>query len=694
MTPLELVQHKLDTLPTKPGCYLFKDSTGKIIYVGKAINLRSRVRSYFHESVDSPKTAQLVTMIADLETIIVGSELEALILEMNLIKKHRPKYNVRLKDDKRYPYIKVHYADPFPTVTVTRRMDDDGSRYFGPYTSVWAVHQTLDVLRKIFPYLTCDRVITGTDPRACLYWDIKLCLAPCIGASSQAQYRAMIDDLCRFLRGHTEGVVVRLREEMKRASENLEFEKAAAVRDQLIAIERVVEKQKVISTEQVDSDVIAFARSNGEACVQIFFIRAGKLIGREYFVLEGTAEETDNSIVEQFVKQFYDEAAFIPPEVLLPEEIEEARIINEWLTSKRGGERVTLTVPRRGAKRGLIEMATENATETLAALKAQWEADTNKHVQALAEVQTALALPAPPNRIECFDISNTQGTAATASMVVFEQGAPKKAHYRSFSIKSVEGPNDFASMQEALTRRFRRWHDAQAVPMAGVVGRGALGTEGLGTQRTEGTQGEAGPAPDPLIVLEMPSDLAPLSSQAEPAWSPPSPLSPISPLSPPSLASPLPRAPGQKPDESFARLPDLLIIDGGKGQLGVAVEVLKQFGLLGRVPVCGLAKQQEEIFLPGQPVPILLPRRSQALYLVQRVRDEAHRFALSRHRVRRGKIGLASQLDAIPGIGPARRKALLRRFGSLDGIRQAGVEELANVRGMTRAAAEALKANL
>jgi excinuclease ABC subunit C len=691
MTPSDLIQQKLDTLPTKPGCYLYKDSTGKIIYVGKAVNLRNRVRSYFHETVDSPKTAQLVSMIADLETIIVGSELEALILEMNLIKKHRPKYNVRLKDDKRYPYIKVHYADAFPTVTVTRRMDDDGSRYFGPYTSVWAVHQTLDVLRKIFPYLTCDRIITGNDPRACLYWDIKLCLAPCIGASSQAQYRAMIDDLCRFLRGHTEPVVARLREDMKRASENLEFEKAGAVRDQLIAIERVVEKQKVISTEQVDSDVIAFARSNGEACVQIFFIRAGKLIGREYFVLEGTAEETDNNIVQQFVKQFYDEAAFIPPEVLLPEEIEEARIINEWLSSKRGGERVTLTVPRRGAKRGLVEMAAENAAETLASLKAQWEADTNKHVQALAEVQTALGLVAPPNRIECFDISNTQGTAATASMVVFEQGAPKKAHYRSFSIKTVEGPNDFASMQEALMRRFRRWQEAQAGPMAGVVGSRPSGepegAPGRGTQGTEETQGEGGSlgtdaaVADPLVVLEMPGDLQP-----------PSPLSPQP--SPAAAATRPPRAPGQKADESFARLPDLLIIDGGKGQLGVAVEVLKQFGLFGRVPVCGLAKQQEEIFLPGQPVPILLPRRSQALYLVQRVRDEAHRFALSRHRVRRGKIGLASQLDAIPGIGPARRKALLRRFGSLDGIRAASLDELANVRGMTRTAAEALKANL
>ena len=641
MTSSDLLQQKLDTLPAKPGCYLYMDSAGKIIYVGKAVSLRSRVRSYFHETVDSPKTRELVKHIADLDFIVVGSELEALILEMNLIKKHRPKYNVRLKDDKRYPYIKVHYADPFPKVTVTRRMEKDGAKYFGPYTSVWAVHQTLDVLRKIFPYLTCDRVITGHDPRACLFYDIKLCIAPCIGASSKEEYRAMIDDLCRFLRGHTEPVVAHLKEAMLKASEALQFEKAGALRDQLVAIERVVEKQKVITAEQVDSDVIAFARSNGEACVQVFFIRAGKLIGREYFVLEGTEDESGPQIVEQFVKQFYDEAAYVPPEVLLPDEIEEARIINEWLNTKRGGEKVTLTVPRRGMKRDLIEMAAENATETLAALKAQWEADTNKHVQGLAEVQTALGLAQPPNRIECFDISNTQGTAATAAMVVFEQGAPKKAHYRRFIIKSVEGPNDFASMKEALTRRFRRWREGQ----------GIRGTEGR-----EGTE---------LSSLPSPS----------------------------SFSSP-PRLPGQKQDESFSRLPDLLIIDGGKGQLGVAVEVLREFGLFERVPVCGLAKQQEEIFLPGKSDSILLPRRSQGLFLVQRVRDEAHRFALTHHRTLRGKIGLASQLDAIPGIGPARRKALLKRFGSLDGIRDASLEELASVRGMTREAAQAVKESL
>jgi excinuclease ABC subunit C len=634
MSPVEHLQQKLDTLPTKPGCYLYKDSAGKVIYVGKAVNLRSRVRSYFHESVDSRKTRELVKHIADLDYIIVGSELEALILEMNLIKKHRPKYNIRLKDDKRYPYIKVHSADAFPSVTVTRRMDKDGSKYFGPYTSVWAVHQTLDVLRKIFPYLTCDRVITGQDPRACLYYDIKLCLGPCIGACSQDEYRAMIDDLGKFLRGHTEPVVARLREQMAQASANLQYERAAAIRDQLFAIERVVEKQKVVTSEQMDSDVIAFARDDGNACVQIFFVRAGKLIGREYFVLEGADDESSAEVVMQFVKQFYDEAAYIPAEVLLPDEVPEAEIISQWLRSKRGGEKVTLSVPRRGTKHDLVTMAAENAADTLAALRAQWEADTNKHTQAISELQAALNLPRPPGRIECFDISNTQGTASVASMVVFEQGTPKKAHYRHFTIKSVEGPNDFASMKEALTRRFRRWQEAHGLASEGIAG----------SRSTE-------------ILPNAPARV-------------------------------------KKADESFALLPDLLMIDGGKGQLGVAAEVLQEFGLTERVPLCSLAKQQEEIFLPGQPRSILLPRRSQGLFLVQRARDEAHRFALEHHRRRRSKIGLASQLEAIAGIGPTRRKALLKRFGSLDGIREASVDELASVKGMTREAAEAVKANL
>ncbi len=423
----EQIQQILDTLPDKPGCYLMKNANGKIIYVGKAINLRNRVRSYFHSAAqDDRKTRRLVHEIANIEWIVVGSELEALILEMTLIKRHRPQYNVRLKDDKRYPYIKVHWQDPFPKVTVTRQMKDDGGRYFGPYTSVWAVHQTLDLLRKIFPYLTCNREISGQDSRACLYYDIKLCTAPCIGAINQQDYRQIIDDLCKFLEGRTDPVVKRLNETMEKAAEDLQYEKAAVIRDQLQAIDKVVERQKVISSDQTDSDVIAMARDDGEACVQVFFIRSGKLIGREYFVLEGTEEENDEEILSEFVKQFYSQAAFVPQRVLLPTELEEAQIINTWLNSRKSGEKVEITVPHQELNKDLVDMATENAVETLNALKTRWEADKNRQSTALAELQEALGLSEPPNRIECYDISTTQGVASVGSMVVFEQGTPNQ----------------------------------------------------------------------------------------------------------------------------------------------------------------------------------------------------------------------------------------------------------------------------
>ena len=609
----------LDGLPVRPGCYLMKSADGTVIYVGKALNLRSRVRSYFQPSADhGRKVAELVTHVADIEWIVVGSELEALILEMNLIKRHRPKYNVRLKDDKRYPYIQVRWVDPFPTVVVTRRMVEDGSRYFGPYTSVWAVHETLDVLRRMFPYLTCDRVITGQDLRACLYADIKLCLAPCIGAVDQAGYRQVIDDLCRFLQGETETVVARLSEEMTRASAAMAYERAAALRDQLQAIDKVVEGQTIVSQERIDSDVIAFARDNDSACVQVFFVRHGKLIGREYFVLEGTREADDREVVEGFVKQFYAEAAYVPERVLLPTEIDEARIVEEWLRQRRGGPEVQLLVPASGPGKDLMELAAENAAETLVMLRARWASDRSKHVAALAALQQALEMPEPPNRIECYDISNLQGTAAAGSMVVFERGAPSKKLYRKFTIKSVHGQDDFASMEEVLDRRFHRW----------------------------------------------------------------------------TLAGEEVRKPGGKLDPAFGRLPDLLIVDGGKGQLGRAMQVLERHGLTGQVRLAGLAKGHEELYVPGRSDSLVLERRSEGLYLIQRIRDEAHRFALGQHRAQRTKAGIASQLDAIPGIGPQRRKALLQTFGDLDRIRSARLDDLMGVQGISRDLAERIKAEL
>ncbi len=619
MAPPEYLAPILEGIPAKPGCYLMKDESDRVIYVGKAVNIRSRVRSYFHDSAThSRKIEEMVSHVRGIEWIVVASELEALILEMNLIKRHQPKYNVRLKDDKRYPYIKVHWGDPFPKVTVTRKVRDDGSRYFGPYTSVWAVHQTLDVLRKIFPYLTCDRVITGEDKRACLYFDIKLCVAPCIGKIDENGYRAMVDDLCRFLQGYTDPIMKRLQKEMERASATLEYERAAAIRDQLLAIEKVVEGQKIVTQDKIDSDVIAFARDQLSACVQVFFIRAGKLIGREYFVLDGANETDDHELVEAFVKQFYSEATYVPPRLLLPTEIEESRIIESWLQSKRGGKKVRLHVPRRGNKKELVRMAAENAAETLAALKAQWEADRSKHVQALAELQELLGLDDPPNRIEGYDISNLQGTAATGSMVVFEQGAPSKSLYRRFTIRDVQGQDDFASMEEVLQRRFRRWKIA--------------------------------------------------NEQAE--------------------------LPGGKLDMAFGILPDLLIVDGGRGQLGRAAEVLNDYGISDRVPIIGLAKRFEEIHALDRSKPLALSRRSEGLYLLQRIRDEAHRFALRLHKTQRRRTGLASQLDQIEGIGPVRRKALLEAFGDLEGIRKALTEELAAVPGISENLAERVKAEL
>lgn len=615
------LQGILDTLPAKPGCYLMKNSQGTIIYVGKAINLKNRVRSYFHaDSSHDNKTRRLVREISDLEWIVVGSELEALILEMNLIKRHRPKYNVRLKDDKRYPYIKIHWNEAYPKVTVTRQMVEDGSRYFGPYTSAWAVYQTLDVLRKVFPYLTCDREITGQDKRACLYYDIKLCGGPCIGAMDQTGYRQMIADLMSFLGGHSEEIVTRLTGEMEKAAEELRFEKAAALRDQLKAIHNIVERQKVVfASDYKDSDVVAMARTDGEACVQIFFIRGGKLIGREYFVLEGTEDAADAEVMSGFLKQFYTEAANVPQQVLLPQEIEEAKIIQEWLRSRRGGEKVEMFVPKDGQPQELVQMAAENAAETLQSLRAQWQADTHKQELALAELQSAFGLSQPPNRIECYDVSHTQGIATVGAMVVFEQGVPTRRLYRKFNIDStsIGNPDDFASMEEMLTRRFRRWESA-----------------------------------------------------AETAT----------------------QTPGAKVDESFSRLPDLIIIDGGKGQLGCVVNVLEKYGLFGKVPVVGLAKREEEIFFPHKSEPLLLPRHSQGLYLVQRIRDEAHRYGITAHRARRSKQGMASILDSIPGIGPARRKSLLKHFGSVDKIREASLDELSEV--VPQDVAESLRAHL
>jgi excinuclease ABC subunit C len=618
----EHIQSILKNLPHKPGCYLMKDQSGKVIYVGKAIDLRNRVRSYFDSTVFDPKTLRLREHITDIEFLVLPSEIAALHTEYHLIQQYRPRFNIRLKDDKRYPYIAVRWQEDFPKVELTRRMEQDGSRYFGPYTAAWSVRETLDVLRRAFPYLTCDRNITGQDERACLYYDIKLCNAPCIGKVDREQYRANIQKLMDFLGGHSQTIVEDTRNRMTNAAENLDFERAAALRDQLVAMERVMERQKVVSPINIDQDVIAFAQEKSDTCVQVLFIRGGRLVGREYFLLEGADDTGESEILSNFITQFYEEAAVIPDEVLLPHEVEETKLLEQWLRTKRNGKRVSILVPNRGNKKDLVKIALENAQETLAMLRAQWASDTNKQTEAMNELQAALNLPNPPNRIECFDISTLQGTATVASRVVFIQGTPRKSEYRKFNIRTVVGePNDFQSMREALTRRFSRYVDALNDPLTG---------------------------------------------------------------------------PGQREkDETWRLLPDLLIIDGGKGQLGIAVEVLESFHLFGQVPVVGLAKQFEEIFMPGKPDPVILPRRSQALYMVQRVRDEAHRFAITANRNQRTKAGLVSQLEGVPGVGPARRKALLKAFNNdIDAIRAASVDDISRVGGISRQVAEAIKANL
>ncbi len=612
-----LLKDKLQTLPTKPGVYLMKDDGDEVIYVGKSVNLRHRVRSYFQASAShSLKLHRLIYRIADFDFIVTDSEIEALILECNLIKEHRPKYNIRLKDDKRYPYIKITWQEDYPRIIVTRRMERDGARYFGPLTDVRAVHQTLDMLRRLFPYLTCKRKITGQDKRACLYYHIGRCAGPCIGAISKDEYRALIKRICLFLEGKAEEIVADLQAQMTSAAEALDFEQAAGLRDQIRAVERVTKQQKIALAVGKDEDVIALARENDDTCVQVFFIRQGKLIGREYFILDGTAEEDEAQIVASFVKQFYDEAAYVPMKIILPTNVEEAIVIETWLRSKRGSK-VKLHVPKWGRQRELVRMAAENAAETLASLRAQWLLDEGRSVEALAQLQQHLGLDEAPTRIEGYDISNIQGTAATGSMVVFVKGVPRKSDYRRFRIRTVEGADDYAMMQEVLRRRFKR-----------------------------AIEGRAGG-----------------SSKLKEA-------------------------------DVWTILPDLIIIDGGKGQLNAALEVLEEHGLKDEVPAVGLAKKQEEIFLPGRSQPLVLPRDSQGLYLLQRIRDEAHRFALGYHRKLRAKRSLASILEEIPGIGPRRRQALLKHFGSIEAIRQASVEELAAVKGMTRKAAEAVRENL
>lgn len=590
----EKIQQALAVLPDKPGVYLMHDAHGKVIYVGKAVVLKNRVRSYFRNLAShTPKVRAMVEKIAEFETIVTSSEVEALILECNLIKKYRPRYNIMLKDDKTYPFLKVTVNEDFPRIYVTRRQQRDGAKYYGPYADVGAMHDTVKLLRSMFPLRTCRKM---NPDRPCLNYHIKRCLAPCAGYVSREEYGNMIKSVCMVLDGRTTELERDLKRRMQEAADNYAFEEAARLRDQLQAVTRLNEQQKAVTGSGGDMDVIGFAKDTTGICLQIFFVRKGKLIGRDNFFLPdgGEAEE---EVMSAFVKQYYNEATFVPKEIVVPylPDEGEKQLIEIWLADK-AGRKTELIMPQRGVKRELLALANDNAKKLLEERLRKGSLSLKDDLAAAEELQLALALPNPLERMDCFDISHTQGSETVASMVVFRNGSISKKDYRKYKIVSAEGkPDDFKSMQEVVYRRYKDYED----------------------------------------------------------------------------------------------LPSLVVIDGGKGQLSSALEVIRGLGLHD-LPVVGLAKREEEIFIPGQSESILLDRDSASLHLIQRIRDEAHRFAITFHRKLRGKRNLVSVLDHVEGIGPKRRQELWKKFKTLDAMKQASVEELAAVEGMNYPAAQTL----
>ena len=647
----------LSSVPDAPGVYLMVGHDGEILYIGKAISLRNRVRSYFQDgAVHTIRAAAMVEKVADVRTIVVTNEVEALILEANLIKRHQPPFNVRLRDDKRYPYLKVT-NEPFPRVVFTRFVRNDGARYFGPYTNAHGLRELINLVRVVFPLRTCREPIDGRRKRPCLQYHIKRCLAPCVGYQTQDDYDRTIDEVVLFLEGKQDSLLARLQSEMADAAEHLNFEGAARLRDRIVQVRRVTEGQKVVWKSRLDMDLIAIARAQGQACMQVFLVRGGKLIGQENFILEGVFEQSDETLTGEFLKQFYtartagapEEAptspvrvardnqapvpesrrsrkndalaisAAVPKEVLVTALPEERATIDTWLSAIKG-QRVRILQPQRGVRAEYLRLVKKNAEQNLKAFLAHQEVQESAQARSLTDLADALELPEPPHRIECYDVSNIQGTNPVASMVVFVEGRAKKSEYRKFKIQYDRGPNDFAMMQETLRRRLR--------------------------------------------YLRRETDNA---------------------------DTPMERELAKK--ERFNKKPDLLLIDGGKGQLGAVVEVLEELDMTG-LPLAGLAKEHEWLYQPNQPDPIVLPPNSPALHLVQRIRDEAHRFAVTYHRQRRAKSMTRSALDALAGVGPVRKKRLLTAFGSPAGIRRAAIDEIAAVKGMTPALAAKIKQEL
>lgn len=610
------IQEELKKLPQKPGVYIMHDADDTIIYVGKAISLRNRVRQYFRPSHDEGiRKDQMVKQIARFEYIITDSELEALILECNLIKEHRPKYNTMLRDDKSYPYIRVTLGEAFPRVLFSRQMKKDKSRYFGPYTSAGAVKDTIELLRKIYQLRTCNRTLprdTGKD-RPCLNYHIHQCMAPCQGYISQEEYRKRIDKAIEFLNGNYQPVLKELEEKMQQASENLEFEKAIEYRELLNSVKQVAQKQKITNSDGEDKDVIAIASDREDAVVQVFFVRDGKLIGRDHFHVRVGSDDTKSQVLAEFIKQFYAGTPFIPKEIMLPEEIEEADVISQWLTEKRG-QKVYIRVPKKGSKEKLVELAAKNAAMVLSQDKEKIKREEGRTIGALKEIAGLLEME-HLSRIEAFDISNINGFETVGSMIVYEKGKPKRSDYRKFKLKTITGPDDYGSMHEVLTRRFTH------------------GMRERAERKEQNLEQEYG---------------------------------------------------------SFTKFPDLIMMDGGKGQVNVALKVLDELKL--NIPVCGMVKDDNHrtrgLYYNNQEIPI--EKSSEGFKLITRVQDEAHRFAIEYHRSLRSKEQVHSVLDDIPGIGPARRKALMRRFLSLDAIREADIETLAQVDAMNEQSARAV----
>jgi len=607
------IEEKLKLLPDKPGVYIMKDSRGKIIYVGKAVILKNRVRQYFqNQSNQLPKVRTMVKHVADFEYIVTDTELEALILECNLIKKHKPKYNILLKDDKNYPYIKITVNEDYPRIVFTRKVDMDGAKYFGPYSSAFAVRETIKLLRHMFPLRSCNRNIERDigKGRECLYYHIGLCSAPCTGRITKEEYKKLTDDALMFLEGKRDVLLKKLKEEMEKAAENMEFEKAAKLRDQIYGIEKTSEKQKIISASLEDQDVISMARSAEDACIQVFFIRDGKVSGREHYFMKNTDDMDRSEIMASFIKQFYDSAPYVPKEIILDVDMEEKDVLMEWLSEKRGNK-VSIVVPSRGKKKDLVDMVYENALE---ALKNDVSLKMERHKNdAVSELSNLVGIDYA-ERIEAFDISNIRGTDNVASMVVFVDGKPHKSSYRKFIIKTVEGQDDYGSMREAISRRI---------------------SHGLKEQK----QIETG---------ELKEDKA-----------------------------------------KFHIMPDLILVDGGLGHVKTVIEALQQLNV--EIPVYGMVKDSKHrtrgLISPGGEID--MPMTGRAFRLVAEIQNEAHRFAITFHKDTKSKK-LRSDLLNIPGIGEKRMKALYNAFKTIDGIKNATVDELKKVEGMNEKAANAV----